>query len=133
MARSNRQDVEANKIDPDERLDFVIPRNGSRTLRVTLSEMDDEGVETPRNLTGATISGAVKTSYQAASVAFAPTVQNRDDVNGYFELVYSAADAKHLGVDVIDCVHDLMLAPSGGGEPERIFSGLIELSKGVSG
>jgi|SRR6185369_1985218 len=132
MGRSNRQDVEANKIDPEERLDFTIPRNGSRRLYVTLEETDDEGNVTARDLTGATIAGKVKTSYQSAASAFEPTIENRDDVAGSFEVVYSAASAKSLGVDVLDCVHDLMLTPSGGGEPERIFSGLLELSKGVT-
>lgn len=133
MARSNRQDVEANKIDPEERLDFVMPRNGSRRLYVTLTELDDEGVETPRNLSGATITGAVKTSYQAAGIAFAPSVENRNDAEGYFELLYGASNAKGLGIDVVDCVHDVMLAPSGGGDPERVFAGLLEFSKGVAG
>ncbi len=132
MGRSNRQDVETNRIPTEERLDLIVPRNGSRRLYVTLTEQDDEGVETPINLTGQTIVGAVKTSYQAANVAFSPSVENRDDTEGYFEVVYSAANAKGLGIDVLDCVHDLMRAPSGGGEPVRIFSGLMELSKGVA-
>jgi len=131
MARSNRQDVEANKIDPDERLDFVIPRNGSRRLYVRLTELDDEGNETPRNLTGATIRAGAKTSYQAASLAIEATVENRDDADGSFELLYTAAGAAGLGIDVLDLVHDAVLAPSGGGQPERIFAGLLELSKGV--
>lgn len=132
MARSNRQDVEANKIDPDERLDFVMPRNGAKRLYIRLTELDDEGNETPRNLAGMVIRAAAKTSYQAANIAFEAAVENRDDADGSFELLFDASDARGLGIDVLDVVYDSMMAVSGGGEPERLFAGLIEFSKGVT-
>ncbi len=131
MARSNRQDVEANKIPDDERLDLVVPRNGSLRIRIRLTELDDEGVETPIDLSGQTISVGVKTSYQAANLAFSPAVENRDDTDGYFEVLYDATEARGLGIDVLDCVHDCVRGPSGGAEPTRVYSGLLELSKGV--
>ena len=132
MAQSNRQAVENNQIDPDERLDLTVPRNGSLTLEVYLTETDDDGVETPIDLTGQDIFGGVKTSYEAAQLAFAPDISDRDDENGYFKATYSAATARGLGIGVVDCVHDMMRAPSGGGDPTRIWAGLLELSKGVA-
>jgi hypothetical protein len=131
MAQSNRAAVEANKIPPEERFDFTVPRNGSRFFDVVLSEVDEDGVETPIDLTGQNIYGGVKTSYEAAHMAFLPVVTNRDDLNGAFRVTYPADRAKGLGIDVLDCVHDLMRAPSGGGDPIRIYAGLMELSKGV--
>ncbi len=131
MAQSNRAAVEANKIDPDERLDFIVPRNGSRVLTISLAEVDEDGNEAPTDLTGQTIFGGVKTSYEAPHMAFAPVISDRDDLAGTFKVAYPADKAKGLGIDVIDCVHDLMRAPSGGGDPIRIYAGLMELSKGV--
>ncbi len=132
MAQSNRAAVEANKIDPDERLDLVVPRNGSLTIQITLSQIDDNGVVTPIDLSGETITAGVKISYDATHAAFVPVIGNRDDINGKFSVTYPASKAKGLGIDVLDCVQDCMRAPSGGGEPKRIFAGLLEFSKGVS-
>ncbi len=132
MAQSNRQAVEANKIDPDERLDIVVPRNGSRTIHVIITDIDEDGNETPVDLTGQTIRGGVKTSYQAAHMAFLPIISERVDVDGAFDVTYDASSAKALGIDIIDCVQDLVREPSGGGEPTRIYAGLLELSKGVA-
>ncbi len=131
MAQSNRAAVEANKIEPDERLDFTVPRNASRWFDVVLSEEDEDGNLTPIDLTGQTILGGVKTSYEAAHMAFVPIITNRDDLNGAFRVTYPADKAKGLGIDVLDCVHDLLRAPSGGGDPIRIWAGLMDLSKGV--
>jgi hypothetical protein len=128
MGQSNRSAVEANKIDPDERLDLVVPRNGSLTIRVELTDDADE----PVNLTGETIVAGVKTSYEASGQAFVPTIHDRDDAGGAFSITYPAASAKALGPGVIDCVHDCLRTPSGGGEPKRIFAGLLELSKGAA-
>lgn len=132
MGQSNRQAVDANKIDPEERLDLVVPRNGSLTIRVELSEEDEDGLATPIDLTGQTLVAGVRTSYQATGQAFVPTIGLRDDINGAFSITYPAATAKALGVDVLDCVHDALRTPSGGGEPIRIFAGLLELSKGAA-
>ncbi len=133
MVQSNRTAVEQNKIDPDERLDLVVPRNGSRRIRVELAAEDDEGNLQPIDLTGQTIIAQAKTSYQAATIAINGTISDRDDTAGVFYLTYDAASAEGLGIDVPDLVHDALRAPSGGGEdPVRIFAGLLDLSKGVA-
>ncbi len=132
MGQSNRSAVDANKIDPEERLDLVVPRNGSLTLDVYLTNEDEDGVSTPADLTGVTLTPGVRTSYQSTAQAFAPTITARDDINGFFKITYPAARAKAIGIDVLDCVHDLTQTPSGGGEPTRVWAGLLELSKGAS-
>lgn len=130
MARSNRQDVENNKIDPDERLDLTIPRNGSRTIRVKIQDEDEDGNVTPVNLTGQTIVAKAKTSYQAKEIAIEATIGNRADTDGEFDITWDASEAKELG-DVLDLVHDCKRTPVSG-QPIRVFAGLLELSKGVS-
>jgi hypothetical protein len=65
MGQSNRSAVEANKIDPDERLDLVVPRNGSLTIRVELTDDADE----PVNLTGETIVAGV---FRRSTIAMTP-------------------------------------------------------------
>ncbi len=132
MARSNRQDVENNKIEPEERLDLVIPRNGSRTIRVKIQAQDEDGNVTPVNLTGQTITAAAKTSYQAKDFAISATISDRADADGEFSVTWNAAEAMGLGIDVLDLVHDCKRVPSGGAQPIRVFAGLLELSKGVS-
>ncbi len=132
MVRSNKTAVDQNGIDEDERLDMWVPRNGSKSVLVTLTSEDEDGVETPIDLSGQAIVASAKTSYEATSIALAGLITERDDPNGIFRLTYSAASAKSLGIDVIDLVHDVLRAPSGGGQPVRIFAGLLSLSKGVA-
>lgn len=132
MAQSNKAAVDANNIDPDERLDLTIARNGSLTLNVALSEIDEDDVETPVDLTGCTIVARAKLSYQAKGVAMLAAISARDDANGVFVMTYDATEAKGLGIDVLDLVHDIVVAPTGGsGSPRRYFAGLLTLSKGT--
>ena len=129
MARSNQQAVDQNNIPEEERLDFIVPRNGSVRLWVRLTHANGA----PIDLTGQTIVAAAKTSYQATSEAFAISIEDRNDANGEFYILYSAALAKKIGIDVLDLVHDCRRTPSGeGAQPIRVFAGLIILSKGVS-
>lgn len=131
MAQSNRSAVEANNIPTDERLDLAIPRNGSLELQVTLTDEDDDGVQTPANIIGCEIIASCATSYQAKATCLTASVSNRDDDNAAFTLTFDATAARGLGVDVLDLVHDLVVAPTGGGRPKRYWAGLMVLSKGV--
>lgn len=131
MGQSNRSAVDANNIPADERLDIVIPRNGSIELNVSITEEDEDGNTVPAQIAGCNIIASAMTSYQAKRACLTATVLNRDDVTASFTLVFDATEARGLGVDVIDLVHDLVVAPTGGGQPKRYWAGLMTLSKGV--
>jgi len=133
MATSNRTAVENNKIPEDERLDLVVPRNGSLEFVAYLEDEDEDGnVIGPTDFTGYLFDWSVKTSYQAAKVALrGDVVVVGDPVDGAIKCSIDVSKAAALGVDVIDCVHDLRMRFSGGGKPRRLFAGLLELSKGV--
>lgn len=133
MATSNRTAVENNKIPDAERLDLVVPRNGSLKFNVYIEDEDEEGNSTgPTDLSGWAFDWTIKTSYEASHVALkgdVTVVGPRTD--GALELAIDMSKARALGVSIIDCVHDFVAGPSGGGAPRRIFAGLLELSKGV--
>lgn len=131
MGQSNRSAVEANQIPEDERVDLVVPRNGSLVIDVTLADEDEDGNETPMAIAGCNLLATCKTSYQTSHVAMLGTISARDDVAASFKITYDASTAKGLGIDVVDLVHDFVVAPTGGGAPTRIWSGLMPLSKGV--
>lgn len=131
MAMSNRQAVENNRIPTSERLDLVAPRNGTLSLNVTIQNQDVDGNSVPFDLTGYGFSWSIKTSYQSARVAMMGEASNVDPENGTLTLSVDMSQAKGLGIDVIDCVHDFVIGPTGSTNPRRIFSGLLELSKGV--
>jgi len=132
MAQSNRSAVDANNIPADERLDLVVPRNGSLVLNVAITEEDDAGNIEPADIAGKLIIASAMLSYQAKRASLTGIITNRDDANAAFTVTYDATAARGLGVDVIDLVHDLVVAPTGGSEPpKRYWAGLMTLSKGV--
>lgn len=120
MTSSNLLAVNRNSIPDDDRLDVVVPRNGALEQAYTAAF----------DLTAYTLAGAVKTSYEAAAVAFNLSFKNKSGAN--FTAVFDASHAKALGIDCPDGPYDIVATPTGTGSALRIFAGLCTFSKGVT-